>query len=137
MWIIKVLNRSPRIAVHPTRAGIDSPYRNRTRDENLEFLKQMKSGDLEEGECVLRAKIAMDHVNILMRDPTMYRIRKETHHQTGDEWCIYPMYDFAHGYEDAIEGVTHSLCSLEFENHRPLYDWFLDNVSVPQQTSSI
>ncbi|MDF1568371.1 MAG: glutamine--tRNA ligase/YqeY domain fusion protein [Spirochaetaceae bacterium] len=117
----------------PTRAGIDSPFRNRTPDENLALLEQMKAGEMAEGECVLRAKIAMDHVNILMRDPTMYRIRKETHHQTGDEWCIYPMYDFAHGYEDAIEGVTHSLCSLEFENHRPLYDWFLDNVSVPSR----
>lgn len=117
----------------PTRAGIDSPFRNRTPDENLMLLEQMKAGEMSEGECVLRAKIAMDHVNILMRDPTMYRIRKETHHQTGDEWCIYPMYDFAHGYEDAIEGVTHSLCSIEFVNHRPLYDWFLDNVSVPSR----
>ncbi len=115
----------------PTSPGKDSPYRNRSVDENLELLEKMKSGELDEGSCVLRAKIAMDHVNILMRDPAMYRIRKETHHQTGDEWCIYPMYDFAHGYEDAIESVTHSLCSLEFENHRPLYDWFLENVSVP------
>ena len=117
----------------PTEPGKDSPYRNRSVEENLELLEKMKSGELEEGECVLRAKIAMDHVNILMRDPAIYRIRKETHHQTGDEWCIYPMYDFAHGYEDAIEGVTHSLCSLEFENHRPLYDWFLENVSVPHR----
>ena len=114
----------------PTRAGTDSPYRNRSVQENLALLEKMKNGELEEGSCVLRAKIAMDHANILMRDPTMYRIRKETHHQTGDQWCIYPMYDFAHGYEDAIEGVTHSLCSLEFENHRPLYDWFLDNVTL-------
>ena len=117
----------------PTKPGIDSPYRNRSAEENLELLEKMKAGEFEEGECVLRAKIAMDHVNILMRDPTMYRIRKETHHRTGNDWCIYPMYDFAHGYEDAIEGVTHSLCSLEFENHRPLYDWFLDNVSVPHR----
>ncbi len=115
----------------PTRPGVDSPYRNRSIEENLELLERMKAGELEEGSCVLRAKIAMDHVNILMRDPTIYRIRKESHHQTGDEWCIYPMYDFAHGFEDAIEGVTHSLCSLEFENHRPLYDWFINNVSVP------
>ena len=117
----------------PTRPGVDSPFRGRSVDENLEFLEKMKSGELDEGTCVLRAKISMDHVNILMRDPSIYRIRKETHHQTGDEWCIYPMYDFAHGYEDAIEGVTHSLCSLEFENHRPLYDWFLDNASVPHR----
>ncbi len=117
----------------PTRSGVDSPFRDRSVEENLDFLEKMKSGELDEGECVLRAKIAMDHVNILMRDPSMYRIRKETHHQTGDQWCIYPMYDFAHGYEDAIEGVTHSLCSLEFENHRPLYDWFIENVSVPHR----
>ncbi len=115
----------------PTSAGVDSPYRDRTVEENLALLEKMKAGELEEGECVLRAKIAMNHQNILMRDPTIYRIRKGRHHRTGDRWCIYPMYDFAHGYEDAIEGVTHSLCSLEFENHRPLYDWFLDNVSIP------
>ena len=115
----------------PTRAGIDSPCRGRSVQENLEWLEKMKCGELEEGSCVLRAKIAMDHVNILMRDPAIYRIRKANHHQTGDRWCIYPMYDFAHGYEDAIEGVTHSLCSLEFENHRPLYNWFIENVSVP------
>ena len=115
----------------PTRPGIDSPCRNRSVQENLEWLEKMKSGQLEEGSCVLRAKIAMDHVNILMRDPAIYRIRRAVHHRTGDEWCIYPMYDFAHGYEDAVEGVTHSLCSLEFENHRPLYDWFIENVSVP------
>lgn len=117
----------------PTKSGLDSPYRNRSVEENLELLEQMRTGVLDEGSCVLRAKIAMDHVNILMRDPTLYRIRKETHHRTGDDWCIYPMYDFAHGFEDAIEGVTHSLCSLEFVNHRPLYDWFLDNVSVPSR----
>ncbi len=115
----------------PTKGGVNSPYRDRSVEENLEFLNKMRSGELDEGTCVLRAKIAMDHVNILMRDPAMYRIRKETHHRTGNDWCIYPMYDFAHGYEDAIEGVTHSLCSLEFVNHRPLYDWFLENVSVP------
>jgi len=117
----------------PTRPGVDSPYRSRSVEENLDLLERMRTGEFDEGSCVLRAKIAMDHVNILMRDPTMYRIRKETHHQTGNQWCIYPMYDFAHGYEDAIEGVTHSLCSLEFENHRPLYDWFIENVSVPSR----
>ncbi|MCG8453591.1 MAG: glutamine--tRNA ligase/YqeY domain fusion protein [Spirochaetales bacterium] len=115
----------------PTQPGQNSPYRDRTPEENLELLEKMRKGELEEGSCVLRAKIAMDHVNILMRDPAIYRIRKEVHHRTGDAWCIYPMYDFAHGYEDAIEGVTHSLCSLEFVNHRPLYEWFLENVSVP------
>ena len=115
----------------PTRPGKNSPYRNRSVEENLRLLKKMKSGEFEEGTCILRAKIAMDHVNILMRDPAIYRIRREVHHQTGRKWSIYPMYDFAHGYEDAIEGVTHSLCSLEFENHRTLYDWFIENVSTP------
>ena len=91
----------------------------------------MKNGEFEEGECILRAKIDMAHQNMNMRDPAMYRIRKASHHRTGDKWCIYPMYDFAHGYEDAIEGITHSICTLEFENHRPLYNWFLENVSAP------
>ncbi len=117
----------------PTSPGIDSPYRNRSVEENLSLLEKMRAGEFAEGSCVLRAKIAMDHVNILMRDPTIYRIRHKDHHRTGTQWCIYPMYDFAHGYEDAIEGVTHSLCSLEYENHRPLYDWFLDNVEVPSR----
>lgn len=117
----------------PVQAGMDSPYRNRSVEENLELLEKMKAGAFSDGECVLRAKIAMDHTNILMRDPTMYRIKKQTHHQTGNTWCLYPMYDFAHGYEDAIEGVSHSLCSLEFENHRPLYNWFLDNLSLPSR----
>lgn len=115
----------------PTRPGKDSPYRDRGVEENLGLLEKMKSGEFEEGACILRAKIAMDHVNILMRDPPIYRIRKEAHHQTGKKWSIYPMYDFAHGYEDAIEGVTHSLCSSEFENHRAVYDWFIENVSTP------
>lgn len=115
----------------PTRPGRNSPYRNRGVEENLGLLEKMKSGEFEEGACILRAKIAMNHVNILMRDPPIYRIRKEAHHQTGEKWNIYPMYDFAHGYEDAIEGVTHSLCSLEFENHRAVYDWFIENVSTP------
>ncbi len=115
----------------PTKPGKNSPYRDRAIAENLKLLGMMKDGFFDEGTCVLRAKISMTHVNILMRDPTIYRIRKEPHHETGNKWCIYPMYDFAHGYEDAIEGVTHSLCSLEFVNHRPLYDWFLDNTSIP------
>ncbi|HOO63668.1 MAG TPA: glutamine--tRNA ligase/YqeY domain fusion protein [Synergistaceae bacterium] len=116
-----------------TEPGKDSPYRDRTPEENEELFEKMRSGELEEGACVLRAKIDMAHSNINMRDPVLYRILKQSHHRTGDTWCIYPMYDFAHGYEDAIEGVTHSICTLEFEDHRPLYDWFLENVSVPSR----
>lgn len=110
------------------RLGVASPYRNRTVSENLELLEQMRSGALPEGACVLRAKIDMEHKDILLRDPLLYRIRKAPHHRTGTDWCIYPMYDFAHPLSDAIEGVTHSLCSLEFESHRPLYNWFIENV---------
>lgn len=116
-----------------TEPGTESPWRNRTVEENLELFEKMKNGEFDEGECVLRAKIDMSHPNVNMRDPVMYRILKEPHHNTGDRWCIYPMYDFAHGYEDAIEGVTHSICTLEFQDHRPLYDWFIDNVSVPHR----
>lgn len=116
-----------------TKPGKHSPYRTRTVEENLELLAKMKAGDLDEGSCVLRAKIDMDSSNMNLRDPILYRIRKETHHQTGDEWCIYPNYDFAHGQEDAIEGVTHSICTLEFQDHRPLYDWFVENLPVPSQ----
>ncbi len=116
-----------------TEPGKDSPYRNRSPEENEELFEKMRAGKFPEGECVLRAKIDMSHSNINMRDPVLYRILKQSHHRTGNAWCIYPMYDFAHGYEDAIEGVTHSICTLEFEDHRPLYDWFLDNVSVPSR----
>ena len=116
-----------------TEPGKDSPYRNRSVEENLELFKKMKNGEFEEGECVLRAKIDMSHPNLNMRDPVLYRILKKSHHNTGDRWCIYPMYDFAHGYEDAIEGITHSICTLEFQDHRPLYDWLLDNVSLPHR----
>jgi glutaminyl-tRNA synthetase len=116
-----------------TEPGVESPWRERTVEENLDLFERMKNGEFEEGSCVLRAKIDMSHPNVNMRDPVMYRILKETHHNTGDRWCIYPMYDFAHGYEDAIEGVTHSICTLEFQDHRPLYDWFIDNVSVPHR----
>ncbi len=116
-----------------TEPGKESPWRNRTVEENLDLFEKMKNGEFEEGECVLRAKIDMSHPNVNMRDPVMYRILKESHHNTGDKWCIYPMYDFAHGYEDAIEGVTHSICTLEFQDHRPLYDWFIENVSVPHR----
>jgi glutaminyl-tRNA synthetase len=108
-----------------TEPGKESPYRNRSVEENLELFEKMKNGEFEEGSRVLRAKIDMTSPNLNMRDPVLYRIQYSTHHRTGDEWCIYPMYDYAHPLEDAIEGVTHSLCSLEFEDHRPLYDWVL------------
>src|SRR5579859_4738853 len=116
--------------------GRVSPYRERTPAENLDMLRRMRAGEFPDGAHVLRAKIDMQSPNQNLRDPVMYRIKREHHHRTGDAWCIYPMYDFAHGYSDAIEGVTHSICSLEFENHRPLYDWFLDCVPFdprPQQ----
>ncbi len=114
-----------------TKPGVESPCRNRSVEENLYLFEKMKNGEMDEGECVLRAKIDMKNPNINMRDPIMYRIIKKPHYRTGDKWCIYPMYDFAHGYEDAIEGITHSICTLEFEDHRPLYDWFIENVPVP------
>ncbi len=119
----------------PTQPGKNSPYRDRTVEENLELFEKMKNGEFNEGDCILRAKIDMASPNINMRDPAIYRIKKATHHRTGDKWVIYPMYDFAHGLSDSIEGITHSLCTLEFENHRPLYDWFLDELNVfhPQQ----
>ncbi|UOD35233.1 glutamine--tRNA ligase/YqeY domain fusion protein [Deferribacteraceae bacterium V6Fe1] len=118
-----------------TEPGKESPYRNRSIEENLELFEKMKNGEFEEGECVLRAKIDMSSPNLNMRDPVMYRISHAHHHRTKDKWCIYPMYDWAHGLEDSIEGVTHSICTLEFEDHRPLYDWFLDQIGVfhPQQ----
>jgi glutaminyl-tRNA synthetase len=108
------------------KPGRVSPYRNRTPGDNLDLLRRMRAGEFPDGAHVLRAKIDMESPNQNLRDPVMYRIKREHHHRTGDKWCIYPMYDFAHGYSDAIEGVTHSICTLEFENHRPLYDWFLD-----------
>ncbi len=118
-----------------TKSGENSPNRNRTVEENLTLFEQMKDGEFGDGEKVLRAKIDMSHPNLNMRDPVMYRILHAAHHRTKDKWCIYPMYDWAHGLEDSIEGITHSICTLEFENHRPLYDWFLDalNVYHPQQ----
>lgn len=114
-----------------TEAGKNSPYRDRSVEENLAEFEKMRNGDYEEGACILRAKIDMAHGNMNMRDPTLYRIRKQHHHQTGDQWCIYPSYDFAHGQEDAIEGITHSICTLEFADHRPLYNWFIENLPVP------
>jgi glutaminyl-tRNA synthetase len=118
-----------------TQPGKNSPYRDRPIEENLDLFQRMKAGEFADGQKVLRAKIDMTHPNINMRDPVMYRILHASHHRTGDEWCIYPMYDWAHGLEDSIEGITHSICTLEFENHRPLYDWFLDALGVyhPQQ----
>lgn len=111
-----------------TEPGKESPYRNRTVEENLELFIKMKNGEFENGERVLRAKIDMASPNINMRDPVIYRILHESHHNTGDKWCIYPMYDYAHPLEDAIEGITHSVCTLEFEDHRPFYDWVLSNI---------
>ncbi len=118
-----------------TQAGELSPYRNRTIDENLQLFEKMKHGDYPDGSKTLRAKIDMSHPNLNMRDPVMYRILHAHHHRTGSNWCIYPMYDWAHGLEDSIEGITHSICTLEFEDHRPLYDWFLEELDVyhPQQ----
>ncbi len=120
-----------------TEPGKNSPFRDRLIEENLSLLEQMKDGAFKDGERVLRAKIDMSHPNINMRDPVLYRIIHATHHRTGDEWKIYPSYDFAHGQSDAIERITHSLCSLEFEFHRPLYDWFLDNLPVPSRPRQI
>ncbi len=120
-----------------TEPGKNSPFRDRPTEESLTLLEQMKEGAFDEGERVLRAKIDMSHPNINMRDPVLYRIIHADHHHTGDQWKIYPSYDFAHGQSDAIEGITHSLCSLEFEFHRPLYDWFLDNLPVPSRPRQI
>ena len=112
----------------PTRPGFESPFRNRSVEENLDLFMRMKAGEFNEGERVLRAKIDMSSPNMHMRDPILYRIMKTPHHRTGDKWCIYPMYDFAHGQCDYWEGITHSICTLEFEVHRPLYDWFIDQL---------
>ena len=120
-----------------TEAGKESPYRNRSVEDNLDLFERMKAGEYKDGELVLRAKIDMSSPNINMRDPIIYRIAHATHHNTGDEWCLYPMYDYAHPIEDAIEGITHSLCTLEFEDHRPLYEWVLREIgwwpNPPQQ----
>ena len=116
-----------------TEPGKNSPYRERTVEENLDLFARMKAGEFDTGAKVLRAKIDMASPNLNMRDPIIYRIRKITHHQTGDKWCIYPTYDFTHGQSDAIEGITHSVCTLEFEDHRPLYEWFIENLPVPAQ----
>ena len=119
----------------PTSPGKKSIYRNRSVEENLDLFTKMKKGEFKDGEHVLRAKIDMTSPNMNLRDPIMYRIKHESHHRTGDKWCIYPMYDWAHGQSDSIEGITHSVCTLEFENHRPLYDWFIEQLGIhhPQQ----
>ena len=119
-----------------TEPGKESPYRNRSAKENLELFEKMRAGEFKEGECVLRAKIDMASPNINMRDPVIYRIKFANHHRTGDKWCIYPMYDYAHALSDAIEKITHSICTLEFEDHRPLYNWVVDKTEIdahPQQ----
>ncbi len=118
-----------------TEPGKESPYRNRSIEENLDLFERMRSGEFPDGARVLRAKVDMASGNMNLRDPILYRIVHESHHRTGDKWCIYPMYDFAHGQCDSIEGITHSICTLEFEGHRPLYDWFLDELEIfhPQQ----
>jgi glutaminyl-tRNA synthetase len=120
-----------------TPPGKDSPYRDRPVSENLDLFRRMRAGAFPDGAKTLRAKIDMAHPNLNMRDPVMYRILRATHHRTGDAWCIYPTYDWTHGQSDAIEGITHSLCTLEFENHRPLYDWFLDNLPVAHRPRQI
>jgi glutaminyl-tRNA synthetase len=118
-----------------TQPGKDSPYRNRSVEENLDLFERMRAGEFEDGSRVLRAKIDMSSSNLNMRDPVIYRILRAKHHRTGDNWCIYPMYDFTHGQSDSIERITHSICTLEFEDHRPLYDWFIDGLKIfhPQQ----
>ena len=117
--------------------GKESPYRNRSVEENLDLFERMRAGEFPDGSKTLRAKIDMSSPNINMRDPVLYRINKASHHNTGDKWCIYPMYDYAHPLEDAIEGITHSLCSLEYEDHRPLYDWVINNTDVPSKPRQI
>jgi len=120
-----------------TPPGSESPYRNRSIEENLDLFRRMRAGEFADGARTLRAKIDMAHPNLNMRDPVLYRILRATHHRQGDAWCIYPTYDWTHGQSDAIEGITHSTCSLEFENHRPLYDWFLDHLPVPSRPRQI
>jgi glutaminyl-tRNA synthetase len=114
-----------------TEPGIHSPYRDRPMEESLDLFTRMRAGEFGDGERVLRARIDMAHPNLNLRDPVLYRILHAHHHRTGDQWCVYPMYDYAHGQSDALEGITHSICTLEFENHRPLYDWFIENLPVP------
>jgi len=118
-----------------TNSGTNSPYRNRSAEENLDLFIRMKNGEFKDGEKVLRAKIDMAHPNMLMRDPILYRILHTDHHRTGSTWCIYPMYDYAHGQSDSLEKITHSICTLEFDVHRPLYDWFIEKLNIFPITS--
>ena len=120
-----------------TEPGTNSPYRDRSIEENLDLFRRMYEGEFADGEHVLRAKIDMASPNMNMRDPAIYRIRHIPHQNAGDKWCIYPMYDYAHGLSDAYEGITHSLCTLEFEDHRPLYDWFLDQLTPEHRPRQI
>ena len=120
-----------------TEPGKESPDRNRPIEESLDLFKRMRAGEFEDGKYVLRAKIDMASPNMNLRDPVMYRIRKMSHWRTGDDWCIYPMYDYAHGQSDALEGITHSICTMEYEDHRALYDWYLDNINVPSHPQQI
>ncbi len=120
-----------------TQPGKNSPYRDRSVEDNLDLFARMRAGEFEDGSLVLRAKVDMASPNLNMRDPVIYRIRRTTHHRTGDAWCIYPMYDFTHGQSDALEGITHSICTLEFEDHRPLYEWFLRELPVPCRPQQI
>ncbi|HEY3451602.1 MAG TPA: glutamine--tRNA ligase/YqeY domain fusion protein [Myxococcales bacterium] len=120
-----------------TEAGRESPFRNRSAEENLDLFERMRKGEFPDGSKVLRAKIDMASPNVNFRDPVMYRIRREEHPRTGNKWCIYPIYDWAHGQSDAIEKITHSICTLEFENHRPLYDWYIENVGIPHHPQQI
>ena len=113
--------------------GKESPFRARSPEENLSLFQRMRAGEFPDGHCTLRAKIDMQSPNVWMRDPVLYRIRHTAHHRTGNRWCIYPMYDFAHCLSDYIEGVTHSVCTLEFEVHRPLYNWILENLDLPRK----
>lgn len=144
-WALHLINQGDAYVCHlspeqakeyrgwATSPGKESPYRDRSVEENLAEFEKMRAGEYDEGACVLRAKIDMTSPNMNLRDPILYRIRKASHHQTGDKWCIYPSYDFAHGQEDAIEGVTHSICTLEFQAHRPLYEWFTEHLPVPSK----
>ena len=127
-----VCDMTPEETDEGRRLGKDGPFRDRSTEENLDLLARMKAGEFPDGARTLRAKIDMQAPNVWLRDPVLYRIRHASHHHTGDQWCIYPLYDFAHGLSDYLEGITHSLCTLEFEVHRPLYNWLLESLDLPR-----